>query len=58
MLTLVKVFTSSGDGTTHRNLNYEASHQNVHALGPYSPTTKDVLKLKMRRAPVRVEANH
>ena len=54
----MSVFTSSSDGTTHRSLNYEALHLNMRAPETYSPARKDILKPKMRRAPVRVEANH
>lgn len=51
-------FTSGSDGTTHRSLNYESLHYNLHAPDTYSPDGTGELKQKIRFGGIRVEANH
>lgn len=58
MLIHFSAFTLSGDGTTHRSLNYESAHINLQAPTSYSPNFAEDLKPKIRRAEVRLSANH
>lgn len=51
-------FTSGSDGTTHRSINYESTHLNVHAPDTYSPEGYGNLTPKVRFAEVCIEANH
>lgn len=55
---IFSAFTSGSDGTTHRSLNYESLHLNVHAPDTYSPEGFSNLNPKIRFGEVRVEANH